>query len=54
MTRNREEHTGVYEGMKKQRILSVFLLLIVVCGIVLWKDNKREVKIEVAEQVTLQ
>lgn len=36
--------------MKKQRILSVFLLLIVVCGIVLWKDNKREVKIEAAEQ----
>lgn len=30
--------------MQRQRILPLFFLLIAVCGIILWKDNKREVE----------
>lgn len=36
--------------MKRQRILPLFLLVIVVFGIVLWKDNKREAKTEEIEK----
>lgn len=40
--------------MKRQRILALCLLLVVVCGIILWKDNKGEAKTEEIEKGCVQ